>query len=143
MRGFGQAATGAKIYTDFYVYSAVFAALAFGASATQNITVQADSDFILQKLTYQADIAAGNVTDSSRIIPLVTVLITDSGSGRQIMDRAIPVATFFGTGNLPFILPNPKVFKARANITIQATNYSAGTTYNLYLSLIGIKTFSA
>lgn len=142
MRGLGQAVSGAKIYTDFYVYSAVFTALAVGASATQNITVQADSDFILQKLTYQADIGAAAMTDSSRVVPLVTVLITDSGSGRQIMDRAIPVATFFGTGKLPFILPNPKVFKARANITIQATNYSAASAYNLYLSFIGIKTFT-
>jgi len=128
-------------YTDFYVYSAVFAALAAAASATQNITIQADSDFILQKLTYHANIAAAAQLSGTRIVPLVSLLITDSGSGRQIMDRAIPLVTFFGDGELPFILPNPKVFKARANITIQATNFSAATAYNLYLSFIGVKKF--
>lgn len=129
------------IYTDFYIYSAIFAALAAGTTATQNVTVQADSDFQLQKLTYQADIAAAAQLSGTRVVPLVSLLITDSGSGRQIMDRAIPLVTFFGNGELPFILPNPKVFKGRANITIQATNFSAATAYNLYLSFIGVKLF--
>jgi hypothetical protein len=126
---------------DFFVYALSFSALAAGTNATQNLTIQADSDFILQKLTYEADLAAAAQTDSGRIIPLCSVLIVDSGSGRQSMNIAAGLTTLFGTGQIPFILPQPKVFLAQSNISVTLANISAATTYNIRLSFIGVKGF--
>ena len=129
------------VIKDFYIYEEDFSALANGATATGSINIQADSDFVLQKLTYFADIAAAVQTDSSRVVPLVTVQITDTGSGRNLMETATPISNIFGTGEIPFILPQPKLFLARSNINITVANFSAGTTYNLRLALIGHKVF--
>lgn len=134
---------GQVIAKDFFIYTVAALALAPAATATGNIIIQADSDFVLQKIGYTADVAGAAQTDSSRIIPLVTVTITDSGSGRQIMDNAVPIPSFFGDGRLPFILPQAKVFVARTNIAFSFSNFSAATTYNVRLALIGMKLFKA
>lgn len=126
---------------DFFIYALTFTGLAPGVSATQNLNIQADSDFVLQKLTYGSDIAAAAVTDSTRVIPLATVLIVDSGSGRQSMNAAVDLASIFGVGEIPFILPQPKVFLAQSNVAITVANISAATTYNIRLSFIGLKGF--
>ena len=51
-----------KLYIakDFYIYQEDFSGLAASTSATGTIRIQADSDFILQKLTYFADIATAD-----------------------------------------------------------------------------------
>lgn len=126
---------------DFYVYQEDFSGLAAGASQTGNVNIQADSDFVVQKLAYAADIAGAAQTDSGRVIPLVTVLITDTGSGRQLMESSVPIPSLFGTGELPFILPQPKLFLARSTINVTVANYSNATTYNLRVSFIGYKVF--
>lgn len=126
---------------DFFTYETDFAALANGATATNNIQVQADSDFKWLKATAAADIAGAPQTESSIVIPLVTILITDTGSGRQLMSAPVPIADIFGIGQLPFILPLPRIFRARSSISVTVANYSAATTYNLRLSFIGTKIF--
>lgn len=126
---------------DLFVYEVDFSALAAAASSTQTFTVQADSDFLWTKATMFADIAAAAQTDSTRVIPLCTVLIQDTGSGRNLMNSAVPVSSLFGTGELPLILPRQRLFISRAQVSITMTNFSAATTYNVRLSLIGEKAF--
>ena len=130
-----------KYVVDMFTYEIDFAAVAAGATANGNITIQADSDFKWLKATYFADIAAAAETDATRVIPLCTVLITDQGSGRQLMNAAVPVPDIFGTGPIPFILPIPKIFSAKSTVAVQIVNFSAATAYNLRLSLIGAKIF--
>jgi hypothetical protein len=135
------AAPASYFARDFYVYELDFFALANGSSATSNFTIQADSDFFWTSAMYLADIAAATLTDSTRVIPLVTVLITDTGSGRQLMSSAMPLASLFGTGQLPFVLPRQRLFKANSTITVTAANYSTASTYNFRLSFLGEKAF--
>lgn len=123
---------------DFFVYSATFASLATGTTAIQTVTVQADSDFVLDKITYFADLAAAAVTDSGRVIPLTTLQITDQSSGFSIFDNPVPLANIAGTGNEPFLLPAPgRLFSARTTISLSMANFSAATTYNVRVALIG------
>ena len=126
---------------DFYIYEAEALALASGASANDIVAIEADSDFIMQKLTYQADIAAAAYTDSTRPIPLITIQLIDSGSGRQLMQNPIPVSSFMGNGELPFILPNPRKFLRNSTIQVAFTNFDAATTYNIRLAFIGYKIY--
>lgn len=129
------------ILTDFYIYSVDFNSLAGSTTQTGNINIQADSDFKVNKLSFFADLNNTAQTSSTRVIPLVTVQITDSSSGRNLMDRAVMVSEIFGDGQLPFILPQPKIFPARSNVSIVVQNTTPGTTYNLRLAFIGSKIF--
>lgn len=126
---------------DIFTYTINFASLANAANATGQFTIEADSNFLWQEASYQADVALAAVTDSSRIIPLVNVTIQDSGSGRQLMNTATPIPNIFGTGELPFLLPTPRFFRAQTTVSINVSNYSTATTYNLRLSFIGTKFF--
>ena len=131
------------VYEDFFTYEIDFAALAPAAQANGSIQIQADSDFKWLKSAYYADIAAAAFTATTRPIPSVTVQITDGGSGRNLMNQAVPVPSLFGIGELPFILPIPRVFKANSTINISVTNFDAAETYNLRMSFIGLKQFYA
>jgi hypothetical protein len=127
---------------DFYVYEAETLAIGVGVSTNDTIAIEADSDFILQKLCYQADDGTGaTYTDSSRIIPNVSIQITDTGSGRQLMQNPIPVSSFFGTGQLPFILPNPRLFMRNSTIQIAFTSFEAAITPSVRLAFIGYKVY--
>lgn len=128
--------------SDFFIYEVDFTAgIAAGTTGNSSFTVQADSDFKLLKTCYFADIAVGALTDSTRIVPLATVLITDQGSGRQLMSAATPIPNIFGTGQIPFILPVPKIFAAKSTVGVSVVNFSAASTYNIRLSFIGVKLF--
>lgn len=128
--------------SEFFSYSILFTNLAAGGSSSGNINIQADSDFKIQKLTYFAsDNSNSSQTDGTRVIPLVTVLLTDSSSGRQLQDSAQPISNLFGTGEIPFILPTPKIFQSRSTLTVQVNNFDALLTYNIRLSFIGAKMY--
>ncbi len=145
--GMGQvpgAPEAANRIKEFFTYQEDFSGantVLSGASATGNINIQADSDFVLQKMTYYADIAAATQTDSSRVIPNATIVITDTGSGRQLMESAVPITALFGTGQLPFILPTPRLFQARSTINLIVANFDAVVDYNIRVSFIGYKLY--
>lgn len=136
-----QAPNTQQVIKDFYVYEEDFSALSSGATALGSINIQADSDFVVQKLTYFAYVSATTQEADVRVIPLVTIQITDSGSGRNLMEAPVPISNIMGTGELPFILPQPKLFLARTTISVSVNNFSTSVAYNLRLSLIGYKVF--
>lgn len=127
---------------DTFFYQTSFPAVAPGAAPVQPIQIDGDSRFRLHKITMFADLAGAAQTDSTRVIPVGTVLIQDNKSGRQLMTDPISLGAMFGDGRLPFILPRQKTFPASSVIRVTFTNTSAGTTYNLQLVFIGEKLFS-
>ncbi|HEY6020921.1 MAG TPA: hypothetical protein VIY48_13780 [Candidatus Paceibacterota bacterium] len=131
----------ARPASDFFVYNVNFLALAGAAVATQQLTFDASSDFTWIYSTYDADVAAAAHSESTRDYPLVNLLITPTDTSAQFSNAATPVTSIFGNGEMPFILPVPRIIAARSALTFQATNRTAATTYNLYLSLIGIKKY--
>lgn len=146
LKGVGQVPSDAGTKHEFYVYTQNFTsdlnnAVAPTGTGNGSINIQADSDFVLQKLTYFADIAKAAQTENTRVIPLMSIQIRDTGSGRDIIENATPVSNIFGTGQLPFILPTKKLFLARSTIAITVTNFDAAVTYNLQLAFVGYKVF--
>ena len=74
--------------------------------------------------------------------PEISVIIKDTGSGRNLMDEPVPITTLAGSGALPFILPIPKVIKASSTLEVQFNNYSGATSYDdIYLVFHGQKVF--
>lgn len=122
-----------------FVYTApVIASIAFGGVSSVVTNIQADADFLVLAGCYFTDNSAQTV--STQVLPVCTVLITDSASGNQLSDSDVPLPSLFGTGGLPFVWPQPYLFKARGSITTKVTNVSAATTYtNLRLSYHGVK----
>jgi hypothetical protein len=127
--------------TDFYAYQTFSDGLAATLSETTNITIRAHADFVIHKLTMFADLAGAVQTDSSRVLPLITLQITDTGSGKQFFSDDIPIPALFGSGTLPFILPGPRIVAANSTLQFTFTNYSSATTYNTYLALIGVEVY--
>jgi hypothetical protein len=126
---------------DFYIYESESLALVSGGNSNDIINIEADSDFILQKFAYQADIAAAAFTQNTKPLPLITIQLIDSGSGRQLMQNPVPVTSFMGDGQLPFILPNPRLFLRNSTIQVAYNNFDAAVTYNIRLSFIGYKVY--
>lgn len=129
------------IATDFFVYNTEFSNVLAGTSQTNTINIQSDSDFEVQKLTALI-LNVNSAPYSSLDVDNIRVLIVDTGTGRQLSDVAVPIDSMFGTGQLPFILPNTKLFKARSVISVQVTNSMSGYNYStIMLSFIGRKVF--
>ncbi len=131
-----------KIVKDFFTYSTGRVAVAQGVSVVTNISIQADADFEILKLTGYADIAGGAETYNTRVIPNALILITDTGSGRQLMNLAVPFFTLFGSGESPFILPTPRLISARSNLQIQFTSFEAVNANNICIDFVGNKIFT-
>jgi hypothetical protein len=126
---------------DFYSYTqrAVLAGVA-GTTTSLVYQIEADSYFYLNALSYQADTALANVTDSTNVVPLVTIVIFDSGSGRQLMANPVPLNCIAGYNGSPFRLPKPRRFASTSQITVTFVNYSA-VAYNISLCLSGFKVY--
>lgn len=126
---------------DIFFIPFNFLALAAAGVATQTYTFGTDANFYLTALSYQADLNGAALTEDTNVIPLVTALINDTGSDRNLMGGPIPIPAFFGDGKRPYRLIHPRLFKRTATISIAVQNYSAATTYNLRAVLHGFKVY--
>lgn len=138
-REYEQLFEGGARNRDFFVYEAEAVTIAVGGNVTDTIQIQADADFILQKLSYQADNAGAQTSVSARIVPNVNVQITDTGSSRRLFFAPVPISSVFGTGELPFILPNPRLFRKTGVIQVDFTSFEAAATPTIRLAFIGYR----
>ena len=128
---------------DEYEYVTNFAApvAAAGVAQTQ-ILIDAGTDFFWTATSYQADIGGAALTESTNVIPLVTVLINDTGSARNLMSTPVPVGAIAGDGKRPYRKLRPRLFRGNSLIQFTWTNYSTGTTYsNIYFTLHGFRRY--
>lgn len=134
---------GRKYVNDFYVYvAAISSTLNAAASATVNVNIEADANFTWVKSAVFASLAGAAQTNATAVLPQVTVQIQDSGSGRLLQNVPVPISSIAGNGQLPFVLPVPRLFKARSTIGVTFANGSAAENYSvLRLAMIGYKTF--
>jgi len=127
---------------DFYSYTQRAEGLAAGGTTSLTYQIEADSYFYMNALMYQVDEAAADITYSDNPLGLITLVLFDSGSGRQLMANPTPISTVCGDGRHPFRLPKPRRIAPTSQITATLVNYSAGTTYNVSLVLSGFKVYS-
>lgn len=134
---------GTEIGREFFVYSSYVASIASGATASDSINFDTDSVFVWTQTAYKCTIAAAAQTSSSIIVPNVNLLITKSGSGTQMMDKALPIPSIAGAdGGLPFVLAQPTEFEPRQKLTFSYTSIEASVTIaNLFVMLIGYKVY--
>lgn len=101
--------------------------LTAGQSLPTTINIDAGNDFYWFASTYEADVAgvSFDATTNQRVYPLINVVITDSGSQRQLMNAAVPLPTIAGDGNLPYRLLLPRMFQANSIIQFAWTSFEA------------------
>lgn len=125
-----------------YTYSADSGQIAAGATATDKISIEADSDFVIVKQSmHVSDGAGAAITGAGKILPNVTVQIIDTGSGRQFFDDEQPVGNLFGTGEIPFILPVQQLVRANSVLRVNFTSFEAAANRRVQLSFIGYKLY--
>lgn len=127
---------------DFYSYTqrAVIAGVV-GTTVPLVYQIEADSYFYWNAISFQADTALAALTDSTNIVPLVTVVFLDSGSGRQLMANPVPLNCIAGYNGGPFRFPKPRRFAPTSQITATLVNYAA-VAYNISLCLSGFKVYA-
>lgn len=123
---------------ELFWYGATFLPLTAQASSTAQVQVQADADFIVVK---QCRFATNSNDNSVVTSPLVTVTLTDTGSGRQLMDSAQHMENIFGTAQFPYICPQVKRLAANSTFQVAVTSLTGAVGYNLYLSFQGYKQY--
>lgn len=128
---------------DYFWYSNRVTGLSsVSTTATGLINLDSDSDFYCVGMSYTADIAAAALTESTNVLPLITVLITDTSSGKALMNTPVPIPSIMGDGKRPYRFVRPRVFPANGTIQLAYTAYvAAGTTYNITVTLHGYKVY--
>lgn len=130
-----------------FTYTAVFNTagaannVAAGATVTVNVQIDAGSPFLIVSQTYYANTANAAANRQTTVVPDCVVLLTDTGSNRQLMDVAAPIDSIFGNGQFPYILPEPKLMQANSQLACQITNRDAAAGFNIYLCFNGYKLY--
>lgn len=127
---------------DEYEYITNPGSIATGITLPSQILIDAGTDFFWTATSYQVDLAGAAVTESSNPIPLVTVLINDTGSARNLMSAPTPVGAIAGDGKRPYRKLRPRLIRGNSLVQFTWTNYSAATTYsNIYFVLHGFRRY--
>lgn len=124
---------------DEFTYSTVFLPIAAGATLTNSINIQQDSDFVM--LARYATVF-DNVTGAF-VAPVnwtALVQFNDAGAGRLLQDAAQPLQSMFWTPAFPVRMWQPKLLRSSSTFQITLNNIGANGL-NVRLSLVGAKVF--
>lgn len=133
---------------DYFFYLTQPTDISSAATPQQSvIQFDADSQFLWVALSYQASIittgAGAVLTESTNVIPLVTVYMADGGSGKYLSNAPLPLGAIAGDGKRPYRLIGPRVFAPNSTLNLNwQTWVAAGTTYRIQLVFHGIKLYS-
>ncbi len=126
-----------------FTYSMNFIPATLSATTTSQFIVQNDSAFAICKTTATvsttAEVFSGNISDTPMYSPFV-ITLTDSGSGRNFSDNAIPINSLFGSAKEPFIWTVPLIVAPASTIAGALQNLVA-TSFNVRLAFHGYKIF--
>lgn len=120
---------------EFYSYGVNFLPLTANGTLTENISIQASTDFILLYLAMTA-------TQEDNTTPLAfapaLVQIRDASSGNDLFQTPQHVENTFGTGREPAVLAVPYYFRANSTIQVTLQNLE-NVARNYRLSFIGFR----
>lgn len=108
------------------------------AAAPQSFITQmaGDSDFLM---TYISGFGrpAGNTTLT--VNPALLVQILDQSSGRTFFSGPAPMPMIAGQGGFPFLLPGPRVIKARSSLKTTAISAQVQAFSGFYMTFFGAR----
>lgn len=123
---------------DPFTYVAEFLPLASLAQVNFDNNIQNDSDFLLVSVSAVVTDATGQAIVA--FFP-ATISWLDQGAGRQLQSRPEHVSNVFGTAQLPYYLPVPKLIDRGSTFTTQLTSLDTANARNVRISYHGFKLF--
>ena len=130
---------------DFYAYQATATALAaaVGTTATDIVSIEADANFYLTKISGFGLIGDDAPTVApAGVIPAVSVQINDTGSGRNLFNEAVPLSAIAGQAGLPFVLDYPRLIQRNSTLQVTFTQLTDNALYSdVFLTFIGFKVY--
>lgn len=134
----------ARLFTvDPFTFGINFLPLAASNTATDQFITQADSGFAIIKTTFvissDVNVFVANISDVPKFAPQV-VMLSDSGSGRDLANTPIAINSWFGTAERPFLWSKPKVLDPNSTFSARIQNLVA-TAFNIRLAFHGFKIF--
>lgn len=127
---------------EFVYVTQISSDLVNNGSTSSSFNIDGDSDFFWTKTAAFALVASDGTTVSDEELPAVAIVITNTTTGRQYMNNAVPIPSIAGSARLPFILPMITYLQAKSTITVDYTGLNGNKDYSyLALSFIGIKAF--
>lgn len=117
------------LYKDPFSYNIIFAAIGAGVAQTGTTQISNDSYFVCtQQMMEIWDSATGNTTNTLPQVAPMTCRISDSSSGKFMMDQPTPVANHFGTAQQPKVwLYRSRLYLPGGQISMELTNGMAAS----------------
>lgn len=132
--------TGCVYSEDLFFYDFAFPSLTNNTVASPiTVIMEAESDFEWIQTTCSSLTTEGPAVDATNTP--VSVQVIDTGSGRRLFSQATPVGSIAGSGQQPFVLPQPRIFTAKSPVIVEFTNKSGATVSNIHFTMIGRKIF--
>ena len=128
---------------DYYVYNFEILALAPGDIDSDVQQVETESNFVWTKTSGFASVANAAQNYDTRVVPLVTLQVTDVGSGRSLFSGPAAWSSVVAWGEIPYILPLKRRWQGGTSMRIDVVNFDAVLTYDLRLSFSGYKDFGS
>lgn len=123
---------------DWYNYPADYVGIAASATQSQDVKISDDADFIL--VLQMATVSNAAQTTFFTPAPF-TVSIKDAGAGRDLVSAPVHLNNLFGTAQMPFVLPQPKLLFRASTYTVTITNLDAAAAYTVRLGFSGYKVY--
>jgi hypothetical protein len=129
-----------NVEAEFFVYQ--FPTLGpFTAAAVlqAQVIIQANTAFELREIVYSWNLDQAGFTEATRPIPLVTLQLQDSGSGKNLFSAPVPLDSVAVLGqNRRRASMWPRIFSPNSAISAIVTNYDGtAVTGSLRLTLTG------
>lgn len=106
-----------------YAYNLSFTGLAQGTTQQQQLSIQANADFILTRINHRASIGAAQ-TVSSKTAPFIRALIVDSGTGDQFSSAAFDLENMSTNDGKMRELTYPRVIQGKSALSVSLTNWA-------------------
>lgn len=135
------------VYLDEFAYSAAWltgTTTALGASATQDVQIQINSDSDFIALEY--NLTAWTALDTILVSPDYLITLIRSGSGRELMNQAQHVANFAGnyrsvSACLPGRMPISSLYTGNLTVTVRLQNRTVTAANRVDFAMRGFKVF--
>lgn len=125
---------------DFFGYGTDFTPLAAAGTLSQDIAIQNDSDFLLVTASAIVTDVLNTTFTATNAAPFL-VQISDSGSGRNLFNRAVHFSAVFGDAQLPAWFPFPKLLDRASTLRVTLQNLDGANAFNVRVLFEGIKVF--
>jgi hypothetical protein len=129
---------GAPMLIVPYAYPLTFTGLAPAVTATQQLNITANADFLLLGVSYHANVAVGAQNIGNKTVAFARMLVTDSGSNEQFTQAAVDLENFCQNGQDERAMYYPRWIAGRSSLQVSLSNYSAAETYGIELAFNGV-----